>query len=134
MPLRSIGQNVFERAPLDPGSTDYVAKPEFVEYLQRWYDSTYPYEQEERPGINIEHPDGFKTVERAEHDGRTVLTLWHISTDACVEVSFRQDGGEKKDFEVRAVPPEAAYARALDADEKSRAYGTTIYNERHPKP
>ena len=34
----------------------------------------------------------------------------------------------------RAVAPEVAYRFALDGDEKRRARGTVVYNERHPRP
>jgi len=122
-----VDKNVFERPK--PGPGEYVAHPQFVEDVRAWY---FGYLPDELAGRDL--PDGYHSAwKRPERDGRVVWLLRSKADDGAIEVSWRLVNGLKEDVEVRPLPPEEAYALALDADEAERARGLTVYNERHPR-
>jgi hypothetical protein len=133
MPRRPIAANTFERTPVAEGSRDYLADAGVVELLRSWYaDGGYYWARQER--ASAEAPDNWNVLERSEEGGRLRLLLCNNVSEACVEVSFRDEGGVPRELDLRPLPAEAAYERMMDLDEEARAQGVTIYNARHPRP
>lgn len=130
MPVTVLGHGIGERDAPAPSSSSYVVTPAMLADVEAWYRDPEPHY--ERPGQ--EWPDGWAKLERSARGGREVLLLRETRTDACVEVSFRRDGVEFADVDVRSLPPDEAYERLMDFDETVWARGHKTYNARHPKP
>jgi hypothetical protein len=130
MRLRVIGGDgrTLEREPPRPGTRDYAVGPDAVRQVLEWYGG---WERLDRPGQKA--PDGWHLFDETRRDGRVVRRLVDVN-EGVIEVSFVDDGADGRDFQARAYPVEEAYALALEADERSRARGITVYNERHPRP
>ena len=124
---KTVAKGVYERPAF--AAADYTVSAAWLDEVKAWYGQRSP-ELEDRL-----LPDGYHAVvEEVERGGRHVAVLQSKTNEACIEVSWRDDGGTQADVEVRPLPPEEAYERALDDDERWRARGTQVYNERHPRP
>jgi hypothetical protein len=66
----------------------------------------------------------YRLLERREDGGFTLLRLRHIIAGHDMEVGLR----------VESLPPQRAYAIALDKDDLWRKNGHVVYDERRPRP
>jgi hypothetical protein len=130
MPVKVISRNEYERIPPGPGVAGYVATPALVAAVRAFYEDAMLHA--ERPGQ--EQPDGWAILVRDADGDRTVFTLCHGRTDACVEVRFRKVDDEYVDIDVQPLPPDRAHELLMDHDELAIARGAVIHNARHPRP
>lgn len=128
MPLRRVGDDyVRDPYPADGGA--YRASDFSAQQVLEWFTR----ERHENPGRRS--PDNWTEVSRRTEGGRVHVVYQHLQYDSAVEVTFiTSPSGLESDEEAHPLPPEQAYAIALEQDEFYRARGHRIYNERHPRP
>lgn len=128
MPLRRMGDD-YVRDPVPPDGGSYRATDVDAGQVLEWFTR----ERWENPGRSS--PDQWTEVSRRDEGGRVRVIFQHRLDDAAVEVTFTvSPDGHEDDHEAHPLPPEQAYAIALEQDDLYRAYGQRIYNERHPRP
>jgi len=128
--LRQLGPRTYERDPFARRKLGEYSTPGPVPgEIEYWYTQVRG-RSDERTG---DVPEGYEVVGRKERDGLVGLLLMHTGDDYCVELTYQLRNGVEVGHRARAVPPEIAYRYALERDEKMRARGTVIYNERHPR-
>jgi len=102
----------FIASPPRPGTNDYVVQPDFLEGVRAFY---FDYRPDELAYRDL--PDGYhSTWFRGERGGRVFWLLRNKINMSCIEVSWKIVNGAQAEVQIRPLPPEEAYATALESD------------------